>query len=446
MATIAETRYAASGSVHVAYQVLGDAPLDLVLVPDGLIPMEAMREEPSLSRFLDRLSSFSRVILFDRRGTGLSDPVAWTPTLTSWMDDVHAVLGAAGSRHAALMGLSEGGFLVTQFAAAHPERASALVLVNATPGISSPPFSELGDAGAAVRRRALSVDESWGADIVDGIESFAPSAATNQRYRDWLSRAARRAASPSVARRLFSVLYLSDIRGILAGVRVPTLVVHRRGDKYMTPEHGRYLGEHIPGARYVEVAGADHVPYLGDADAVLDEVEDFLTGARHGRERDRVVATILFTDIVASTTRAATLGDRSWHELLGRYRDLVRDELARFRGREVDTAGDGFLVTFDGPASAIRCACAIVRVARTLELETRVGVHTGECEVSPEGVTGLAVHIGARVMAKALAGEVLVSGTVRDLMTRSGMVFAPRGRHRLKGVPGEWRLFAVEAA
>src|SRR5438105_1877370 len=289
MTTIAGTRYASSGDVHIAYQVRGDATLDLLLVPDGIIPMEAMTEEPSFARFLDRLASFSRLILFDRRGTGLSDPVSPTPTLTQWVEDVHAVLGAAGSRHAALLGMAEGGFVVTQFAAAYPERTSALVLINATPGISSPPFSEFGHAADAVRRLALSVNEAWGTDT-PGIESFAPTLAGDERFREWLSRAARRAASPAVARAVFNVLYYSDIRGILPGVRVPTLVVHRRGNRYLTPEHGRYLAEHIPGAKYVEVSGVDHVPYLGDADAILDEVEEFVTGMRRGTTRDRVVA------------------------------------------------------------------------------------------------------------------------------------------------------------
>ena len=321
-----ETKYAKSEGVHVAYQVTGDGPLDLLLVPDGIIPIEAMTEEPSFARFLERLGSFSRLIRFDRRGIGLSDPVSAPPTLEQWMEDARAVLDAVGSERAALLGMAEGGFAVVLFAATLPERTEALVLVNATPGIYQPPLSEEGLAGGAIARLAASIDDAWGADT-SGVEHFAPSIAGDQRFHDWLGRALRRAASPAVARAVWNALFYSDVRPILPAIRVPTLVLHRAGNRWLTPAHGLYLARNIPGAKYVELAGAGHPPYLGDADAILDEIEDFLTGTRRAREVDRVLATLLFADIVGSTGKAAELGDRRWRELLERFRAVVGEEL-----------------------------------------------------------------------------------------------------------------------
>lgn len=445
MARVIGPRYAKSGDFHVAYEVTGTGPVDLLLVPDGMVPIELTTEEP-FAHFLHGLARFSRVICFDRRGLGLSDPVSVStpPTLEQWMDDARAVLDAVGSSRTAAVGIAEGGFVATLLAATHPGRVSALILVNATPNISAPPFSGLGKAAEALHRLARSVDENWGSDT-SGAEFFAPSAANDQRFADWLARVERRAASPAVARAVFEVMFYSDIRHILPAVRVPTLVIHRAGNRYITPDHGRYLAEQIPGARYVEVAGDDHVPYLGNTAAILDEIEEFLTGVRRGPEPDRVLATLLLVDIVGSTEHAAELRDQRWRELLERFRALVRRELARFRGREVDTAGDGFLAMFDGPARAIHCARAILTGIAALAIQVRIGIHTGECELLDRGITGIAVHTAARVMGEARPGEVLVSRTVKDLVAGAGIAFSARGTRALKGVPGEWELFAVES-
>ena len=437
-------RYAKNGSVHIAYDVMGDGPVDLLFIPDGIIPMELMMEQPSYARFLERFASFTRLIRFDRRGTGLSDPITEStpPTLEQWMDDGRAVMAAARSERAAVYGAAEGGFVATVLAASNPGRISSLVLVNSTPGISAPPFSELGKASAAVAKLALSANEKWGTDT-SGVEYFAPSAALNAQFHEWLARSSRRAASPAVIQAIFNVLYYSDIRSILPAVRVPTLVIHRAGNRYLTPDHGRFLAKQIPNARYVEVPGDDHVPYLGDSDAIVDEIEEFLTGARHGAAVDRLLLTLLFVDIVGSTEQAAALSDRKWRDLLERFRTTVRQELTRYNGREVDTAGDGFLATFDGPARAIRCALAIVKGANSVGTNVRVGLHTGECELLDHGVAGIAVHIAARVTAEAAPGEVLVSRTVKDLVAGAGIPFVDRGTRSLKGVPGEWQLYAV---
>jgi len=437
-------RYAKSGDVHIAYDIMGDGPVDLLFIPDGIIPIESMTDFPSYERYLKRLASFSRLIRYDRRGTGLSDPITEStpPTLEQWMEDGLAVMDAARARQAAVLGAAEGGYLATVLAASHPDRVSALVLVNATPGISSPPFSELGAAPAALVKLALSVNENWGTDL-SGIDLFAPSAAHDERFRAWLARAERSAGSPAMIRAIFNVLFYSDIRDVLPFVRVPALVIHRAGNQYLTADHGRFLAEQIPHARYVEVPGEDHVPYIGDSDAIVDEIEEFLTGMRHRPETNRVLLTLLLVDIVESTQRAAALSDRGWRDLLERFRVAVRQDLARFNGREVDTAGDGFLATFDGPARAIRCALAIVKSAESAGATVRIGVHTGECELLDLGVAGIAVHIAARVTGQAGPGEVLVSRTVKDLVAGAGITFVDRGTHSLRGVPGDWQLYAA---
>jgi pimeloyl-ACP methyl ester carboxylesterase len=438
------TRYARCGDVHIAYQINGSGSPDLLLIPDGLISIEAAAEESSFEQFIRELSSFARVIRFDRRGIGLSDPVTREspPTLEQWMTDALAVMDAVGSEQAALLGIAEGGFVVALTAATHPERVSALVFVNATPGLASPPFREWGMAARLIDQLGDSVGSSWGDDL-SGVPFFAPSAAGDAEYADWLSRAMRRAASPAMAGALFDVLYYSDIRDVLPAVRVPTLVVHRSGNRWLTREHGRYLAEHISGARYVEVPGDDHVPYIGDPGPILGEVEEFITGTRRRPASDRVLATVLFTDIVGSTEQLAALGDERWKTVLLRHQDLVRKELRFFQGREVDTAGDGFFATFDGPARAVRCACAAVEAIRPLGIEIRAGLHTGECELVGEKVGGIAVHIGARIAALAGPAEVLVSRTVKDLVAGSGISFEERGLRRLKGVQDEWQVFAV---
>jgi pimeloyl-ACP methyl ester carboxylesterase len=446
MTTTPETKYAKSGDVYIAYQVVGDGPRDLVFVPPFVSHVELYWEEPSLVRFLNRLASFSRLILFDKRGTGLSDRVANTalPDLEQRMDDVRAVLDAVGSQGAALLGPSEGGPMSALFAATYPERTTALILYGTF-------ASTIRDAAypwamdPEERRRVIeAMPQTWGQGLY--VDLLAPSLSADQRFRHWWARLERLGASPGAAMALRRMNGHIDLRPVLPAIRVPTLILHRSGDRDSSVEEGRYVAARIPGARFVELRGIDHLPWVGDQDAVLDEVEEFLTGVRQGPEPDRVLATVLFTDIVSSTERAAELGDHEWRHLLESYYGVVRRELARFRGREIDTAGDGFLATFDGPARGIRCACTTRDAVRTLGIKIRAGLHTGECEVMGDKLVGIAVHIGARVAARAEPDEVLVSSTVKDLVSGSGIDFVERGTHPLKGVPGEWRLFAAAQA
>jgi pimeloyl-ACP methyl ester carboxylesterase len=434
-----ETRYAKSGDVNIAYQVVGDGPIDLVWVPGFISHVEVGWEDPSFARFFQRLASFSRLILFDKRGTGLSDRVSVKElsTLEQRMDDVRAVMDAVGSERAALLGYSEGGPMCALFAATYPERTSALVLYGA--------FTRLTDFRPSADQLQLVLDameRSWGQE--SNLHQVAPSRADDQHFKEWWARYERLGASPGAAVAVTRMNFEIDIRHVLPAIRVPALILHRTGDRLVAVERGRNMAEQIPEAKYVELPGVDHLPFIGDADAILDEVQEFLTGVRPAPYPDRVLATVLFTDIVSSTQRAAELGDRRWHDLLDSYYALARRELGRFRGREVKTTGDGFLATFDGPARGIRCACAVSGEAGQLGLAIRAGLHTGECEIMGEDVGGIAVHIGARVSAEAAAGEVLVSSTVKDLVAGSGIGFEDRGPHALKGVPDEWRLFAVE--
>jgi pimeloyl-ACP methyl ester carboxylesterase len=438
---VPEVRYTKSGEVNIAYQVIGEGPLDLVYVQGWVSNVELFWEEPAFVRFFTRLASFSRLILFDKRGTGLSDRVAEMPNLETRMDDVRAVLDAVNSERAALFGSSEGGVLCALFAATHPDRTSALIMHGSYARLTWRPDYPWGPTDE--ERSALN-DEAelhWGEPI--GIEERAPSMAHDVRFRNFWARVLRLSASPGAFAALSRMNMQIDIRNILPAIRVPALIMHSVNDQALPIESGRYLAEHIPGARLVELTG-DHVPWLADAEVVTDEVEEFLTGVRHGPEPDRVLATVLFTDIVGSTERAASLGDRAWRDLLENHHALIRRELDRFRGREIDTAGDGFLATFDGPARAIRCASAISKEVRSLGIEIRAGLHTGECEKMGGKLGGIAVHTGARVAALAKAGEVLVSSTVKDLVAGSGLSFRDRGDHSLKGIPGEWKLFAVE--
>jgi len=434
-----ETRYVKSGDVNIAYQVVGDGPLDLVFVPGFGSHVEHVWEDPSFARFLRRLASFSRLILFDKRGTGLSDRVSVTelPTLEQRMDDVRAVMDAGGIERAALLGVSEGGPMSTLFAATYPERITALVVYAAFAGMFG-----LKPRPENVQPFLDAMERNWGQGF--GIGLFAPSMAGDEPCRQWWARYERLGVSPGGAVALLRMNMEIDIRHVLPAIHVPTLVLHRAGDRAVSVERGRYMAEHISGARYVELPGDDHAPWIGDQDAIVDEIEEFLTGVRPTPDPDRVLATVLFTDIVGSTEQASELGDSRWKELLQRYYGLARTELDRFRGREVKTTGDGLLATFDGPARGIRCACAITSAAAHIGVQTRAGLHTGECEVMADDVGGIAVHIGARVSAEAEAGEVLVSSTVKDLVAGSGLQFEDRGAHRLKGVSEEWRLFAVQ--
>ncbi len=435
------TRYAKSGDVNIAYQVVGEGPLDLVYVPGWISNVELMWEEPAHARLLRRLASFSRLILFDKRGTGLSDsvPLDRLPTLEERMDDVRAVMDAAESERAAIFGSSEGGPMSVLFAATYPERTHALVaLAIYAKRIWSPdyPWAPTGEARAA---EIESIEQTWGGEM--DIRNLAPSAdeAFTRRALAYL----RRSASPGAAVALLRMNTQIDVRDVLRAITVPTLVLQRVGDRDVNVEEGRWIAAQIPRARYVELPGDEHLVWAGDVDAVADEVQQFLTGARPAPEPDRVLATVLFTDVVGSTAQAVNLGDRRWSELLAAHDSAIRRELERFRGEEIDTAGDGFLAAFDGPARAIRCADAIVAGSRALGLELRAGLHTGECERVDRKLRGIAVHTGARVAAVAGPGEVLVSQTVKDLVAGSGIAFEDRGTHELKGIPGEWRLYAV---
>jgi pimeloyl-ACP methyl ester carboxylesterase len=442
-----ETRYARSGDYSIAYQVVGQGDLDLVYVPGLASHLEVFWEEPAYSRFLHRLASFSRLILMDRLGTGLSDrlPGNEVSTYEQRMDDVRAVMDAVGSERAAVLGWSEGAPLCALFAATYPQRTTALVMYGGVPRFVSDDDYQWG-----FPREVLDdwveqiVPAAWGQDE-ELLRLWAPSVAEQPGPRRWFVRFGRLAASPGAAQALFGMAQDLDIRDILPAIRVPTLVIHRTEDSLVEVEHSRYMAERIPDAKLVELPGVDHLWWFGDQDAIVDEVQEFLTGARSAPEPDRVLATVMFTDIVGSTKRAAEVGDSRWRELLERHEAIVRRELERHRGREVNTTGDGFLATFDGPARGIGCARAIAEAVRPLGIEVRAGLHTGECEVMNGDVGGIAVHTGARVSAEAGPGEVLVSSTVKDLVAGSGIEFEDRGIHELRGVPGEWRLYAVTA-
>ena len=436
-----ETRYASSDGVSIAYQVLGEGPVDLVVVPGWVSNLDVFWEEPVVEEFYRRLASFSRLILFDKRGTGLSDRVAELPSLEVRMDDVRAVLDAVGSERAALLGYSEGGPMCALFAATYPERTSALIMVGSYARALQAPDFPFGRPQEIYDEFLAEIDRDWGKPI--GIDRRAPSRIHDERFRQWWARFLRASASPSAAANLLRMNSQIDIRPALPSIGVPTLVLHAIGDRTIEIGNGRYLARAIPGARLVELPSDDHLPFTADAETILEEIEEFLTGMRRHAGTERVLATVLFTDIVGATEKAGELGDRRWRQLLEGHHQLVRRELARFRGREIDTAGDGFFAAFDGPARAVRCACAVSSAVKALGIEVRAGAHTGECEVIGEKVGGIAVHIGARVAALARPGEVLVSNTVKDLVAGSGLAFEDRGAHTLKGVPGEWRLYAV---
>jgi pimeloyl-ACP methyl ester carboxylesterase/DNA-binding winged helix-turn-helix (wHTH) protein len=438
-----ETMYARSGEVNIAYQVVGDAPLDLVFVMGWVSHMEYFWREPSFARFLMRLASFSRLILFDKRGTGLSDrvPINKLPTLEQRMDDVRAVMDAVGSERAALCGVSEGGPMCSLFAATYPEKTLALVMVGTYAKRIrdaeypwAPTTEERGHFFEEIRKH-------WGGPV--GLEERAPTVAHDPRFREWWATYLRMGASPGAALALTQMNAEIDVRQVLRSVHVPTLVIHRTDDQCLKVEEGRYVARSIPGARYVELPGRDHLPFVGDQDAILDEVEEFLTGARHAYEPDRVLATVLFTRIVDSKERAARVGTGRWQGLVQGLRAYVRKEIEWFRGREIDMVGDRPLAIFDGPARAVRCAYAIVEYASRLGVEMRAGLHTGECDMVDGKVSGVAPEIGVRVANKAAAGEVLVSNTVKDLVAGSGIRFVDRGAHTLGRVLGEWRLFGV---
>jgi class 3 adenylate cyclase len=439
--TAPAVHYAKSGGLNIAFAVTGEGP-DLVVAPGFISHLDIMWEEPSVVHFYSRLATFRRVITFDKRGTGLSDPTMHAPTLEECIDDLCAVMDAAGCECADLVGISEGGTMAILMTASHPDRVNALVLYGTFSRLLRAPDYPLGVTEEQLAELIEVSAKGWGGGVALG--AWAPSRRGDADLRQWWARLQRVAASPGMVRNIFALYPQLDIRDLLPAIPVPTLVLHRRDDRMVRIEMGRYLADRIPGAKFVELDGADHLFFTGDTDTLLDEIEEFLTGARPVPAVERVLATVLFTDIVDSTRRAVELGDERWKQLLGRHDTHVRRQLERFHGREVNTTGDGFLARFDGPARAIRCAMAIRDVLRSLGLDMRAGVHTGEVELRDDDISGIAVHIAARVAAAARPSEVLVSRIVVDLVAGSGLSFAARGEHALKGVAGEWGLFAVE--
>jgi DNA-binding winged helix-turn-helix (wHTH) protein/pimeloyl-ACP methyl ester carboxylesterase/class 3 adenylate cyclase len=438
-----ETRYARSGDVNIAYQVIGEGTVDLVFVMGWVSHLEYFWTDPLFARFLKRLASFSRLILFDKRGTGLSDrvPLNELPTLEQRMDDVRAVMDAVGSERAALCGISEGGPMCSLFAATYPEKTIALVMIGTyAKRIWDPDYPW----GPTLEERQKFYDEiqsDWGGPV--GLEERAPSVAHDPQFRNWWATYLRMGASPGAALALTHMNAEIDVRGVLPTIRVPALIIHRTGDICLRVEEGRYVAQNIPGAKFVELPGVDHLPFVGNQDEILYQVEEFLTGVRHVPEPDRMLATVLFARTIGPASGAAVPSEARWAELLDRYHTQVRKEVEWFRGRDIEIASDGFLATFDGPARAIRTACAIREAAIRLGIETKAGLHTGECDITDHRVTGMAVDIGEQVVDKAEPGEVLVSRTVKDLVAGSGIAFEDRGEHVLKGVAGEWRLFSV---
>ena len=432
------TRYAKCGDVHIAYQTFGEGSVNLVVAPPFVSNIENYWDEPDFARWLHRFGSYARCVMFDKRGTGMSDRVAELPGLDVRMEDLTAVMDAVGLERSAVMGVSEGGPLAALFAATYPERCDALVLYG-----SFARFASWLPTEEALAQFLDYIEQAWGTG--GSLPFFAPTRGNDPAFQHWWGRFERLGASPAAATALMRMNSQIDISELVPTIRVPTLVIHRTDDVTINVNGGRFLAEHIPGARYLELPGKDHIPFVGDnAGEIADAIQEFLTGSRAPVEIDRVLATVLFTDIVGSTEKAAALGDSRWRKLLDDHHITIRRNLTRFRGREVKTTGDGILATFDGPARGVRCACAIAEEIHLLGIDVRAGLHTGECEIMGEDVGGIAVHIGARVASLAGAGEVLVSRTVKDLVAGSGLRFADRGSQTLKGVPGDWQIYAVE--
>ncbi|MEH2592293.1 adenylate/guanylate cyclase domain-containing protein [Bradyrhizobium sp. AZCC 1721] len=434
---VPKTQYAKSGDVRIAYQVVGEGPFDLVFVPGFISNLDVAWEEPYRARVWTRLAAFARLIMFDKRGTGLSDRTVGVPTLEERMDDVRAVMDAVGSEQAALFGISEGGAMSVLFAATYPERTRALVLYGAYGHFRSWVLPPDEIEGALER-----MEKNWGTG--ESLRLFAPSVASDETFKLAWARFERLGASPSAVVALMRMNSEIDVRPVLPSIQVPTLIIHRQGDVRVNVEAGRFMARQIPNAKYLELPGSDHLLWTGETERALDEVEEFLTGSRCAIESDRVLATVLFTDIVNSTKRAETIGDRAWHDVLDRHNALVRREISRHRGHEVRTMGDGFLATFDGPARSIRCALAINEGVEALGLQVRAGLHTGEIEITDTDLSGIAVHIASRVATMAKPGQVLVSNTVRDLVAGSNIRFHDEGSHSLKGITESVRLFAAE--
>ncbi len=438
---IPETKYAKSGDINIAYQVIGSGPLDLICVIGWVSNVEYLWEEPSVSKFFKRLAKFSRLIIFDKRGTGLSDRVKNLPTLEERMDDMRAVMDATGSQKAALLGISEGGSMCALFAATYPERTIALIMLGSFAKRIWDPEYPWAPTMQERKKFFDAITAGWGGSV--DIDTIAPSMSNDKRFKKWWATYLRRSTSPGDALSFAKMNTEIDIRGILHSIHAPSLILHRKGDRDANIEEARYIAQKIPGATLVEFEGEDHLPWVGETDLILDEIEIFLTGTLKETETERVLTTVLFTDVVASTKKALEIGDTKWHYLLNTHNNIVREELMRFNGKEVKSTGDGFFATFNGPARGIKCACAITDAVRYLGIEVRAGLHTGECEIVGEDYGGIAVHTGARVMSNAEANEVLVSATVKDLVAGAGIKFKSKGKHELKGVPGEWELYSV---
>ncbi len=447
MTELPETRYARTvDEARIAYQVWGDGPRDLVMIRDASAPIDCLWEEPRVVQMLERLGGFSRNIWFDARGWGSSDSLtlAGLPGLDAWLDDISAVMGAAGSERAVIGGMNDGGSPVMLFAATYPQRVSALVLVNTYARFVQAPDYDSGLPAELLDPYLDAMVASWGTP--DNLSAgMAPSMVGDRQWSRWMLRSQRLSTSPTSVDAFMRVVSETNVHHVLPSIQAPTLILHRRDDRHVRAEHGRYLAQHIPGAVYKELEGEDHSFLAGDTDGLVDEMEEFLTGVRPPRDTERVLATVLFTDIVGSTRRATEMGDRAWRTLLDAHDAMVRSQLLRHRGREIKTMGDGFLAVFDGPARAIHCACAVRELLGGLGLDVRSGLHTGEIELRGDDIAGIAVAIGQRVSSLANGGEVLVSSTVKDLVAGSGLQFEGRGEHELKGVLGAWRLFSVRS-
>ena len=439
-----QTRYARNGTFHIAYQTLGDGPIDLLVVDQWFSNVEAQWDFEPLAALLNQLASFSRVIVVDKRGTGVSDPVSVDalPTLEEWIDDMRAVLDAVGSTRTALLSGIGASLMTLLFAATYPERTSALVLVDPYARVAWAPDYPFGRAADSLRNDLDRLVVAWG-DHGGLLRFLAPALLEDRPLVEAYVRYERLSASPGAARAMLAMLYESDVRHVLQAVRVPALVISRGEGARIGPQHGRYIAERVPGARYVEVPGSENVLWAGDTAALIGEIQEFLTGVRRAPQPDRVLSTVLFTDIVDSTRHAAELGDRRWREVLASHDAIVRSALTTFRGHEIKTTGDGFLATFDGPARGVRCAEAIREGMQRLGIEVRSGLHTGEIELLGKDVGGIAVHIAARISALAGPNEIFASSTVKDLVAGSGLRFEDRGIQVLKGLPDEWRIVAV---
>jgi len=438
-----ETHYARAGEDHIAYQTVGDGPRDLIFMSAWFSHVDGRWDEPRFAAMLRRVATMGRLIVFDKRGSGASDPLATPePTWEDWADDIRAVMDAAGSERAAVIGVGDSGPLAILFAATQPHRVTSLILINTGARLVQGPDYPWGLRPDEVEAFLRRTRETWGTGGI--VDVFSPSGAADERYRQWWARYQRMGASPGRSTAMARLVFEVDVRNVLSTIHVPTLVIHRKEFRFFPVDLGRYLGEHIAGAKYVEVPGADGFVYLGDADSILSEIEEFVTGTRPAPQSDRVLATVLLTDMVGSTDLAARLGDQRWRAVLDTHDDIVRTQLEQFRGRLHRATGDGMLASFDGPARGVRCAQALRDLLHEAGIDIRSGLHAGEIELRGSEIGGIAVHIAARISAEAGAGEIFCSSTVKDLVTGSDLAFIDRGRRQLKGVPQEWQIYAVQ--